>query len=494
MPPSKSSPFFQGPKPALAVAFLLFVVAYFDTLTSLSRQWLAFDGNQSHGIAVILLCIYLSGKLLLASEPLKPTPSLKGIAGLSLCSVGWYVAALANIDIIQQLILLPILFFIFYALLGRPYAIALLPCLGMLVFVIPVWDYLVPGLVDIASNAVGSMISFSHIPAYIVGNSFFLPDGQIDIVGGCSGVKYLTIALVIAYYILLTSESSLMQKAGIIVLSIALSVLVNWVRIYTIILIAHRSKMQSSLVADHDNFGWLLFVLVLIPIIALSRRMKAKGIEQRAIAINPDGNAPQRVHLLFTVVACIAVLIGPLLLNLASFSAPPAIEANFFEGISDLKIRGESPTNVLTINKAKRNTSYQVLYHDHRMNIEVIENWQLSKSEKLIPYTTSLYNRELWTVKMNAEYTLDDGDRVQLLQLEQKPYGDSQFMAYWFDIGPYRSPSYAVAKLLQIPASIFGFNSFKAHAVRMECLQTNCDTARQQVLALVSELYSIEKH
>ena len=48
------------------------------------------------------------------------------------------------------------------------------------------------------------MVRVIAIPAVIDGNSIFVPDGEIVIADGCSGLRYFTISLAIAYLISLS--------------------------------------------------------------------------------------------------------------------------------------------------------------------------------------------------------------------------------------------------------------------------------------------------
>lgn len=473
----------------MAFTLLVFCFAYSDTLKRLSHHWLAFDGNQSHGIAVLLLATYLILRLLKASHSASSSPSWFGILALLLCSIIWYLSAIANIDIIQQLTLLPIVYFVFFAIFGRKYAQSFLPYIGLLVFVIPIWDYLVPGLVNISSMVVEEMVEASNIPALIVGNSFFLSDGQVDIVGGCSGVKYLTISLVICYYILLTSKTSLSQKLQLTGLAIGLSLLINWVRIFLIILIAHFSKMESSLVHNHDTFGWFLYFLVVIPLILISKLYPAKSIEERAISTS-DHSTPDSwpILLIYLLAACLAVAAGPLIIHFSKFSGSPAVESTYLSTIPKLNVVGVSADTIFSFNSSKSIKSYRVIYNNSNMHIDRIENWKTSKDEKLIPYIASLYNQNIWTNVQSDEFHLSNNTKAQFLLLERKPYGELHIVAFWFNIGPYTTTSYSAAKLLQVPAIILGHNSFQSNAVRMKCMDRDCAFEKQQVIALASEL------
>lgn len=469
----------------LAVGILVLVSACLDTIRSLLHHWLAFDGNQSHGLLVVALSAYMIITTLRANRPLNPQPSVFAVAGLALCSLLWYVAAIANIDIIQKILLLPLLTGLFAAILGLRYTRLLLPAIGLLIFAIPVWDFLVPGLVNLASHAVGWMVHMSGIPALIESNSFYLPDGKVDIVGGCSGIKYLTIAIVISYYILITSRSSLYWKIALVVIATALSILMNWIRIFVLILIAYFSEMQSSLVDDHETFGWLLFALVMIPLILLGKRLPLKKNEP----IQVMGSTPPSHLTRISIGAIVAILVGPVMLQQIDYRPPDtaSIDPLSHLQLQDAELLGPDKSHLLTINHARQSNRHTLRYQRDLIAVEIFDNWQTDTGDKLVPYISSLFDHKLWSKQSEEDLTMADGEEARGLLLQRKPYGELLYVIYWFEVGPYTTSSYSIAKMLQVPAILLGNNFFRAYGVRMQCQTPDCDRARRQTLELANQ-------
>lgn len=473
------------------LAFAVFCAAYSATLATLLSHWLAFDGNQSHAIAVILLTAYLiAQKLRSCSYPAIRIHSV-GVLLTLVLSLFWYLAAIASIDIIEQLLLLPLLATIFYTLMGRRQTLDLIPTLGLLIFVIPIWDYLVPGLVRLSSIVVGDLVEMSRIPALIDGNSFYLPDGKVDIVGGCSGVKYLTIALFISYYILLTSRSSLMQKSLLLLLALVLSIAMNWVRIFSIILVAYYSKMESQLVSDHETYGWILFAIVLIPIIAIGRRFPTRSPENTS-QIAPTTGTNTRQQALALVLLCVAMAVGPVALYTSQPVQPETTNSNPFAGIDGINAQPMQGTGLLTIDHAKTLQVFRLQTSQGELYAEVAEHWQTERDEKLVPYISRFFDNNLWTLKSQQTIPLSDGQSVRLMQLQQKPYGISQLVVMWFTVGSYKTDSYSSAKLLQIPAIMLGQNIFRITALRAECNEPMCESTRSKLTQVAEPILDSE--
>lgn len=472
----------------LVIALVAFCGAYYATLATLLSHWLAFDGNQSHAIPVILLMIYLLALKFNSGQAPTLQFNGKGLLLVLALSFGWYLAAIASIDIIEQLLLLPILVVIFYTLLGQRQTRALIPTLGLLIFVIPFWDYLVPGLVKMASIVVGDLVELSRIPALIDGNSFYLPDGKVDIVGGCSGVKYLTVSLFISYYILLTSQSTPLQKILLMLLAIVLSVMMNWVRIFSIILIAYYSKMESSLVQDHETYGWILFALVLVPIIAIGRRFPAVTSHD-GDRTNATTSTPLSIRGTGALVLlCLALAAGPLALYSSSPDQPEVNASNPFRTFADLNAEPSNSPGLLTIDHAKHLNVYHLLSTEGELFAEVAEHWQTAREEKLVPYIPSLFNKNLWTLKSQKAIRLENGQTVQAIRLQEKPYGVYQAVLLWYTVGSYKTNSYSSAKLLQIPAVMLGQNIFRVTALRAECSEQTCDRALDNLAGVANRI------
>lgn len=476
-------------KITLLVLLAIFCGAYAGTFATLLTHWLAFDGNQSHGLVVILITAFLLAKQLNQIDASIIRPNGWGLLLLLALSLVWYLAAIANIDIAEQILLPPILAGILFTLLGWPCTRKLLPIIALLIFAIPIWDYLVPGLVEMASVVVGKLVEASKIPALVEGNSFYLPEGKVDIVGGCSGVKYLTIALLISYYILITSYSSLSQKATLLAMAVVLSIVMNWVRIFIIIQVAYLSKMQSALVSDHERFGWLLFAIVLVPLILVGRRLptQSKHNAQQESPLEPAQVGSQPA-LYLLVLTGIAMATGPAALQMLSHQPPGTLATNPFAGMQGIEVRADPGAGMLTINSANRISRYRVDNPSATLYVEIAEHWQSSPEDKLVPYISSLYDRSIWSKKASESVVLEDGETVSALQLEKKPFGYAQILVYWFTVGEYHAATYSTAKLLQIPAITFGDNRFQLIAISSGCRLPDCSESRKNVIALANKL------
>jgi len=76
----------------------------------------------------------------------------------------------------------------------------------------------------------------------------------------------LTISSLYAYL----NYSRWTTRAVLVVTAILFGLIINWMRVFIIIVVGYMSDMQSELVKDHDFFGWVLFAVALIPLFILA--------------------------------------------------------------------------------------------------------------------------------------------------------------------------------------------------------------------------------
>ena len=200
-------------------------------------------------------------KSLTATRGFSPT----GMVVLLASSVAWSVAWLAGIEVAHQA-LLPVLLLASVATFGgwRVARVAALP-VGYLYFAIPVWDQVNGLLQQLTIVAVTGLLKLLAIPAYIDGPYVHLGSGSFEIAGGCSGLHFFIVACAIAVLFGEQGRDTLRTRIKLVLIAGAMAMVMNWVRVATIIIAGYLTDMQSFLVkVDHYYFGWALFGVLLV--------------------------------------------------------------------------------------------------------------------------------------------------------------------------------------------------------------------------------------
>ena len=112
---------------------------------------------------------------------------------------------------------------------------------------------------------VGQLVELAGITAHIDGTTISLPYGQIIIADGCSGLRYMVIALALGHMLACLNHYPTQGYWLSMALALLLGLATNWVRIFVLVLVGYYTQMKSSLVGDHETFGWLLFAAVVLP-------------------------------------------------------------------------------------------------------------------------------------------------------------------------------------------------------------------------------------
>lgn len=221
------------------------------------------DGTYSHAYLIPIISLYLfyilqkAGKLAFRKQLSLPATVLFIFSCLALfitsnaqISLGYWCSLLAvlvsSINMLYKLnkyIVFPSIFCI---------------------FILPVWGMFTTTLQDISVRAVTFLMSFTGIPTFVEGQLITIPAGVFEIAGGCSGLRYMIVSLAISSLFSFLYINNAKKALGFFALAIFGALITNWLRITLLILIGEYTNMESSLMADHNTFGWYLFIPFMI--------------------------------------------------------------------------------------------------------------------------------------------------------------------------------------------------------------------------------------
>jgi exosortase len=142
--------------------------------------------------------------------------------------------------------------------------------LAFLLFSLPTfYSQWVPGLQSLTVVVSEGLLGLAGLPVLVQEYYIAIPRGQFVITEGCSGTRYLTSNLILFFlYSLLSRYSSSQFLLGLLV-TVSLALLMNWIRVVTIILFGQYFGIGHSFVQDHENYGQVLYASQLIPLFYL---------------------------------------------------------------------------------------------------------------------------------------------------------------------------------------------------------------------------------
>jgi len=471
----------QGPL-CLLVAL---AVLYYATLAQLLARWTRWDESMAHGLPIILVFAALLYQRAGEFAPRLLTRLGKSLAwsGLLLLSLLWALFHLTHINILEQLVLVPLLAAGLWVLYGLPVVWKHRLLLLLPLFAIPVWDYLNPPLLYLSSEVVGQMVRWVEMPAVIKGNSIFIPYGHILIADGCSGLRYFVVALALGYLIGLLNRYGEGRMLALLSVAALLGLITNWVRIFVLIVIGYQTEMQSPLIEDHEMFGWVLFAVIALPAIYFAPVVKSKagdpGVQGHGLHQGSTGPNWSRYAALLLVMA-----LGPALTFMAGGAVSqggPEPRLGTWEASEPseaMPIPLSLPQADLTERvKLQRGRVYAQLDHYQRQNA----------SEELVPYIGSRYDTSVWWELDGKTRTLA-GKPVHWARYKNKADNRYVLQSQWFTLGSRITSSVKAAKLWQILAVLQGVHDFTVTTLQAECASRSCDSARQHLERYTEQL------
>ena len=437
----------------------------------------------SHGLLVVPICIWLllDNRDRINAEPaeatLWATPVLFGLL------LVWIIAFAANIEIgVEALMPLIILSALLLVVGKRITKLAAFPVL-LIFSAIPIWDYINGILQSLTTIAVSVILAAIRVPAYIDGNSVQIPSGWFEIAGGCSGLHFLIVGITLAAVYAYMYLESMPKRLGLVVIVVVMSIVMNWIRVATIITAGHLTNMQSYLVQiDHYYFGWILFAVMLVPFFLIARRLEGPGVSTEPDI--PTGDSLRKCAGGYSsIVAIFAIMLLPVLVwgRLVQNSAEPiSIRLPEIPGLQGPREYSGSWSPIFVGADGEVRASYHVSNSD----IVVFANWYKTQSQgrELIGFGSSVVGRTLQRISERDYVDLTAGNAAKLPEIREiiarSASGHNYVIWYHYLVGGLAESSRLQAQLEQGVYAVFGGNGTGLIAASISCQQSDCVPAR----------------
>jgi exosortase len=261
--------------PWLAIAWfgLLLAVHYYPVLFNMVRDWYR-DEDMGHGFfvpAVSAWIIWQQREKLLAAAY---RPNLWGLAVVALGGLFLIIGTLAVEQTVMRGSFLIALWGVVISLGGFRLLYDLAFPLFLLVFMIPlpavIYNQITFPLQLFASHVAETALSLLGIPVLREGNILELPSQRLSVVEACSGIRSLMsltyLSLIYGYFF----DSRIWVRAILLLLTPAIAILVNAIRVTLTGLISEYDPELAQGVF-HSMEGWLMFLLALMLLVAAHR-------------------------------------------------------------------------------------------------------------------------------------------------------------------------------------------------------------------------------
>lgn len=246
--------------PFIGILSIILLIIFFNLpIIATLWQYSFDDGTYSHAYLIPFIVLYLYFTLYENNE-LQLRKKLSWFALMLLVLAGYilYVTSTAQISLAYWLAALMLLCTAINFLF-KPTIKLFFPALYF-IFLIPIWGLLTIPLQSLSIYSVNTLMSFTSIPVYVENEFVHIPSGVFEIADGCSGLRYLLTSLAISTLFSFLYLRTLKNTTIFISVAILGALITNWIRIVLLIIIGHETEMTSSLMADHNMFGWYLYI------------------------------------------------------------------------------------------------------------------------------------------------------------------------------------------------------------------------------------------
>ncbi len=398
----------------LLVAFLALFLLVWPTVEGIVSRWFRFDESYSHGLLLLAVSIFLVVRTCLRH---RFTPGFYPfwVIPFVLALIGYGLGDILRIQAAREIVVVPLLLGTLAVFLGwRQVRYFILP-VGILFFTVPVWDFLSWTLqvitVEINQLLLGLMdISFRVEGVFV----YLIGVGTFEVAHGCSGLRYLLVGQSLSVIYGELNLNRVRSRVILYLTAVVLALAANWIRVFVIIYMGYETNMETSLINDHDNFGWWVFAGTLVPLFFIGRRLELSAAERNAESEETSADGASATN--HSGGRLIAGAVTLTLLPLLFWVSLPSTERNVRDEPAPLDIRLDgdrygtlfssmlegwrpqvrNPDRVYVQTLFDRESVMEERGTPEQLYVAVYSYDYQRHSAELIQYVNRLYDREEW--------------------------------------------------------------------------------------------------
>ena len=259
--------------PALAVALLVEIAAFWNTASSMAVIWWKSE-TFAHGFTVVPIAAWLIWRKRATLRTLVPRPAPVVLPVMAIMGLGWLAGEFGSVNALSQLAFVGMLILTVVAILGLGIARAIFFPLGFLLFAVPIGDFLLQQLMGWTADFTVAALRATGIPVYREGLLLVVPNGRWSVIEACSGVRYLIASLMVGTLFAYLTYNASWRRWVFVAFSAVVPIVANWVRAYLIVLLGYLSDNRLAVGVDHIIYGWLFFGFVMLLMFGIGSRWR----------------------------------------------------------------------------------------------------------------------------------------------------------------------------------------------------------------------------
>lgn len=261
----------RSPLGALGITVAAIVAVTAQSWGAMLHQWWNID-TYNHLLLVpfiIAWLVALKEDALAALVPRVFAPGLIGVAG---ALVLWWAGERAGVNLVAQIGAVACVQFAVLTLLGLRTALVLALPLGMVCFLVPFGDEIIPPLQAITADIAIALTHASGVAARIDGIYIHTPAGLFIVAEACAGVKFLMAMLTLSVLVAFTRFRRWPARIAFIAACFIVPILANGVRAWATIYVAQFIGAERATGFDHIVYGWIFFAIVVAVLLGVAWR------------------------------------------------------------------------------------------------------------------------------------------------------------------------------------------------------------------------------
>ncbi|HSQ59374.1 MAG TPA: exosortase A [Acidobacteriota bacterium] len=501
MPPTSPSAW-RVPIALFTAGVIALLLVYRETAASFPRVWSHSD-TYTHCFFVLPVCGWLVWRKRDVLRALTPAPEPWGLLLLAGAGLLWLLADAVNVLIYAQLGLAAMIPALAFTLFGRRVARALTYPFAFFFLAVPFGEVIQPWLMQLTAKFTAAGLRLTGIPVHVEGLFLTTPNSRWRVIEACSGLRFLismfTLGTLFAYLRFHRPGTRLLFGA----LSIAMPLVANGLRAYTMVLVGYLSDMKVGVGLDHYAIGWALFALVMAVFFFVGSRWREAPVETMASGPGEGAEpAPASSGRAPSVRAAIAAGTAALLLVIAPWAvarglpsadradapplAAPAAAPGWMEQetLAPWRPSFRGTTDEVRVSFASGDSLVDVyvgFYRSQRQGAELIHFENV-----VVPR-----NDETWrTVSEGSRSVVAGSERLEVRETLVRSEIERYVVWSWYWLPDTFTSSQVAAKLLQARARILYRRDHAAVVILSAPYETDPETARARLRAFVSDMLS----
>lgn len=472
---------------ALMATWISIIFAFRENVLLVIESWEKLPSH-AHGYVVLLVVAHFLWKKRPFIDAVSFSPSPVGIAAFFLAALAALIGELVSAAVVVQFATVFLIIATVWAIMGYQAFKTLVGPLAFLLFAIPFGHDALPTLMDWTADATVAALRASGIPVFQQDRHFIIPSGSWAVVEACAGIRYLFTAFFIGTIYAYITYRNWLKRIVFVAAMLGLSLFANWLRAYTIVLVAHLTDNEWGLGLSHLTLGWVIFgVVVFIAFWVGSYWQEQDPIPptEKSAAATPKLPTALAAGLIAGLSLTFPQITEALSTNTGNHSGAPILNLDAsLHGLENTEARHELITPAYIGATATHRGTYRSGEADILLHVAYYRNQ--SQGQELINVNNQVESSKTWNWTGHRYFEIPE---VPIAKLHVEKYSKPRTVAlvtriYW--IGGISTQSAMQSKLLQAINLLLGRGDDGA-AIIIAASASNEDEARQAMQTFIQQ-------